>query len=173
MDRVTVDWREHRVSGYARAAMESGGSAESAYFDAPLISHVVDGLWQGGCVQDAKLDDDFDLVVSLYPWERFALGPNTERVEIQAYDSHDGMDWDDLEDAANLVENALQEGKKVLVHCQAGLNRSGLVSARALMKAGYSAQEAIDLLRNSRSPMVLCNQTFVNQLHALQKLSEQ
>jgi protein-tyrosine phosphatase len=59
------------------------------------------------------------------------------------------------------------EKGKTLVHCQAGLNRSGLVAAVALMKLGRTADEAIKLLRDSRSPMVLCNDTFVSQLHQL------
>ena len=35
----------------------------------------------------------------------------------------------------------------MLVHCVQGLNRSGIVIARALMFLGYSAAEAIDLVR--------------------------
>lgn len=167
MENVTVDWREKRVEGYARAAMKPGASVESAYFNAPLISHVEGNLWQGGCYQDARLDDDFVKVVSLYPWERYALGPNTERVEVKMYDSHDGVDLHDLIKASDAVMDGLAKGK-TLVHCQAGLNRSGLVAGYTLMRLGRTAQEAIDLLRKSRSPLVLCNETFVEQLHTLQ-----
>lgn len=160
MDNVTVDWRERRMSGNARAAWERG---QESYFDVPLISHVAGNLWQGGCMQGTKLDDDFVKVVSLYPWEQYALGPNTERVEIKAYDSHEGMDWDDLERAADEVVAGMEKGK-TLVHCQAGLNRSGLVAGRALVKSGMSPEAAISLMRASRSPLVLCNQTFEQQL---------
>ena len=168
MENVTVDWRNRRMSGHARVAMEKG---LPSYFDVPMITHVEGNLWQGGCEQGLKLDDDFVRVVSLYQWERYDLGPNTERIEFQMYDSHDGVDWDDLEKASDLVVEGLAKGK-TLVHCQAGLNRSGLVAGRALMKMGHTAQEAIDLLRKTRSPLVLCNQTFVGQLHELQRRSE-
>jgi protein-tyrosine phosphatase len=48
----------------------------------------------------------------------------------------------------------------VLVHCQAGLNRSGVVVARALMADGMSAVEAVSLIRERRSPACLCNPAF-------------
>jgi protein-tyrosine phosphatase len=50
------------------------------------------------------------------------------------------------------------------VHCQAGLNRSGLITARALMLRGMSATDAIQLLRKRRDPAVLCNAVFANWL---------
>jgi protein-tyrosine phosphatase len=37
-----------------------------------------------------------------------------------------------------------------LVHCVQGLNRSGMVIARALMFMGYSVDESIELVRRSR-----------------------
>jgi protein-tyrosine phosphatase len=46
------------------------------------------------------------------------------------------------------------------VHCQAGLNRSGLVTALALILNGMSPERAIGLLRQKRTPLVLCNGAF-------------
>jgi protein-tyrosine phosphatase len=60
--------------------------------------------------------------------------------------------------AARLVS----QGKKVLVHCQAGLNRSGVVTALALINLGYTPTAAIELMREKRSPLVLCNEAFEN-----------
>ncbi|HEY6679097.1 MAG TPA: dual specificity protein phosphatase family protein [Actinomycetota bacterium] len=51
---------------------------------------------------------------------------------------------------ARLVADLVQGGHRVLVHCVQGLNRSGIVVARALMLLGYSAAEAIDLVRLRR-----------------------
>lgn len=166
---VTVDWNTVRSSGIANVVYQQTGSLEAATFDAPMISHIEGNLWMGGCKGGLRLDDDFVKVVSLYPWEQYDLGPNTKRVEVKMYDSHDGVDFDDLAKAVNSVEWGLENGK-TLVHCQAGLNRSGLVAAYTLMRRGYKAREAIDLLREKRSPLVLCNQTFVEQLHALEKI---
>ena len=165
MEKVTVDWQNHRVEGNAVAALERG---LDSYFSAPLLSHIVDNLWVGGCVQDVRLDDDFVKVVSLYPWEQFALGPETERVEIKMLDSSVGVDWSDLDRAIAEVQMGVERGK-TLVHCQAGLNRSNLVAAGYLMSTGMRAEEAIALLREKRSPLVLCNQTFERQLFEIQE----
>lgn len=56
----------------------------------------------------------------------------------------------------------------VLVHnCQAGFNRSGLVVATALIRSGMTATDAIQLIRQKRSPAALCNQSFENHLLSL------
>lgn len=157
-----ADWQSHPISGYARAAQERG---QPAYFECPLISEILPNLWQGGCVDGVKLPDDFDLVVSLYPWEKYALGPNTERVEIRAYD---GADLPDFYDIAGRIVDEYRQGKKILIHCQAGLNRSGLLAAMVLMRLDYSGSEAIALLRSTRSEMVLCNETFENYILGLE-----
>lgn len=168
MHNAVADWRNHSVTGHARVVMEKGGSVEEAYFDAPLISHVEGNLWQGGCMNGVSLDDDFVKVVSLYPWEKYRLPKGAQRIEVKMYDSREGVDLDDLHRASNEVLMGLEKGK-TLVHCQAGLNRSGLVAAYTLMRKGRTADEAIQLLRDSRSPLVLCNDVFVNQLHTIEK----
>jgi protein-tyrosine phosphatase len=56
--------------------------------------------------------------------------------------------------------NAYKQKGVTLVHCQAGLNRSGLISALALIEEGMKAVDAISLLRAKRSRAVLCNQLF-------------
>jgi protein-tyrosine phosphatase len=52
-----------------------------------------------------------------------------------------------------------------LVRCQAGLNRSALVAALALVHAGQSPQEAVDAIRAGRSLNCLFNRDFVQYLH--------
>jgi protein-tyrosine phosphatase len=156
-----ADWQNHHIEGFALAAMERGWKGD---FSAPLITHMVTvngagELWQGGCINGVVLDSDFDQVVSLYPWEKFKLDVHTERVEITAYDSP-SQDPTVFVSAAKMVSDLVLQGKKVLVHCQAGLNRSGVVCALALINLGYGPQEAIDLMREKRSPMVLCNESF-------------
>ena len=42
-----------------------------------------------------------------------------------------------------------------------GWNRSGLVLALVLLLDGYSADEAIELIREKRSPYALSNSSFV------------
>jgi protein-tyrosine phosphatase len=52
----------------------------------------------------------------------------------------------------------------VLVRGQAGINRSGLVTALVLMLDGYGARDALGLIRERRSPFALCNDAFVDWL---------
>jgi hypothetical protein len=152
-----ADWRTHHIEGYARAAMEAG---KDGHFNAPLISHIEDNLYVGGCIGGVVLEDDWQTVVSLYKWERYTLGPNTERTEVTMYDAGEVPPEWQLHELADVVVAALAQGGKVLVHCQAGLNRSNLIAALALIKMGRTPTEAIDLLRAKRSPVVLCNEAF-------------
>ena len=63
-------------------------------------------------------------------------------------------------DAVARWVNHCRASGPVLVHCWAGLNRSALVTARALMLGGMTADEAIRLVRERRSPQCLSNKTF-------------
>ena len=62
---------------------------------------------------------------------------------------------------AGLTAEAVEAGRKVLVRCQAGLNRSSLVAALAMIRMGYQPQQAIDLIREKREPFCFFNQNFV------------
>lgn len=165
MENVTIDWTTQRMRGHVK-----GFGPTDGYMDIPLISPVDEGLnlWQGGCKQDVPLNGEFQTIVSLYPWERYDRGDGANLYEFRMHDSSDGVLEEDLFKASDAVLKALSRGDKVLVHCQAGLNRSGLVTAFSLMRLGWPAQKAIDHLRNQRSHMVLCNKTFVEQLHDLE-----
>jgi protein-tyrosine phosphatase len=63
-------------------------------------------------------------------------------------------DEDDVDpkvrDVAAFVASLIGSGRGVLVHCTEGLNRSGVVIARALMEMGGSAPEPIELVRRGR-----------------------
>ena len=68
---------------------------------------------------------------------------------------------------ADWVYGEWKSGKKVLVRCQMGWNRSGIITALALIKDGYKPKDAIDLIRARRSPHALCNEDFVRYLERL------
>jgi Dual specificity phosphatase, catalytic domain len=84
------------------------------------------------------------------------------------------MDDDDRVDPqvpqlATFIASLVSSGRRVLVHCTEGLNRSGVVVARALMEMGRTADEAIELVRRQRGPSVdgfpaLGNEAFVEWL---------
>ena len=69
-----------------------------------------------------------------------------------------------LRSLADLVDDLRADGKRVLIHCAAGINRSGLLSAAALIRGGHDADEAIALVREARTG-ALNNVNFVELLH--------
>lgn len=153
---VQADFETHYIEGYARAALERGMNGE---FKAPLISHIDGNLYMGGCIDGVVLPDDFYRVFSLYPWEKYTLGPDTNYVELTLYDSAQMPDVTIIDGMADQIIQSLLRGK-TLVHCQAGLNRSGLLCAIVLMKLGKTPVKALALLRKKRHQVVLCNETF-------------
>lgn len=155
-EKLTADFESHHIEGWA----VHGG----AHFSVPLVSHIVDNLWTGGCIGGVRLGDDFTTVVSLYPWEQYAIGRDTDRVEIRMYDAGETPAPESLLEAVACVLIGLDDGK-TLVHCQAGLNRSGLVAALTLMALGMTPDEAVELLREKRCDAVLCNPAFARWLH--------
>jgi Dual specificity phosphatase, catalytic domain len=127
-------------------------------FGIPLFSHIEGNLWMGGCpVRSAP--EEFKYIVSLYPWEPYTLAEFQIRTEARLQDVLTIPDEEQLYSLARCV-NAYKRQGVTLVHCQAGLNRSGVISALALIEEGMNAVDAISLLRTKRSPAVLCNQTF-------------
>lgn len=68
----------------------------------------------------------------------------------------------EIRQLADWLHSEWKSGKRVAGKCQAGWNRSSLVVALVLLKEGYSAHGAINLIREKRSPNALCNQSFVS-----------
>lgn len=136
-------------------------------FDVPFMTKIADNLWQGGCQSGLILPSHINYLMSLYVWERYTINHKTRgEMYIRMYDDPNQA-TDQIEDLAIQV-NKWREKGQVLVHCQAGLNRSSLVVARALMLEGMTADEAITLIREKRSPACLCNDGFENYLRGLE-----
>ena len=134
-------------------------------FSVPYISEIADNLWQGGCTNGLVLPDTFRHLVSLYPWESYSLRHElASALVVTMHDSAD-QDMDKVPVIAAWV-NACRKSGPVLVHCQAGLNRSSAVVALALMLEGTPAEVAIKTVRQKRSPACLCNPAFEEWLLA-------
>src|SRR6266536_1401536 len=73
-------------------------------------------------------------------------------------------DSTDLRIAASFLNDLRAAGKTVFIHCRLGLNRSALLTGLVLIDEGYRATDAIELMRNLRSPYVLENKTFERYL---------
>ncbi|WP_345660262.1 protein-tyrosine phosphatase family protein [Streptomyces venetus] len=138
-------------------------------------SEVVPGLWMGGHeyaatvgrLQFAVVRDEFDLVQTLLRLPGHGPDPG---VAHHVWPIPDGpLDGTQLAGVIRLAEaacEALDQGRRVLVRCYHGYNRSGLVVAHALMRQGRSADAAIRLIRDRRSPWALHNDLFVDYLRA-------
>lgn len=165
---------EARVYGWAKCLYDAGRDPN---IDLPALSQITqrgeDGygeLWVGGAgvwpQVPFQLPDDFDYVLQLTKREHFDIDPITMRdVVIMADTAEQGFSDVDLL-ADNLVSH-LSVGHTVLVHCQVGMNRSGLIAAATLVKLGYAPDLAIQLLRDLRDPVVLCNPSFEAYIRGL------
>jgi protein-tyrosine phosphatase len=110
----------------------------------------------------------FTRILNLYQWGEYKVPEGTEMVVEEMYDQYGEVDVEQLERLVALVQGWLKGGHRVLVHCQAGLNRSSLVVARVLMvEYGMSAGQAINYIRDNRSPTCLCNKDFEEYLWRL------
>ncbi len=77
-----------------------------------------------------------------------------------------------MADFANLVQGilaAVATGQTVVIHCRAGLGRSGLVVVACLVKLGYLPPEALAIVRLARPGTVetLEQESYLQQFAAL------
>jgi protein-tyrosine phosphatase len=111
-----------------------------------------------------RTDLPFDAIVTMYAWAR----PADWKVQEFRYGVPDAsitdIDLDRLRQAVNFGYDRWKQGDRVLVRCQAGLNRSGLVLALILIKDGLNPAEAIARIRNNRGDDALFNRDFHNWL---------
>lgn len=156
-DPITIDMDTDPRSCRFRGRTRHGNRD----FDVPYISQVTATLWMGGVDCGLELPDFIEHLVSLYQQEHY---DSTDRLH-----SHLRVAMRDaLTESLTQVDaiagwiNVSRAAGPTLVHCQAGLNRSAVVTARALMLGPeqMTARQAIDLLRTARSPAVLCNEAF-------------
>jgi protein tyrosine phosphatase len=135
----------------------------------PLWSQVLPGLWQGG-THDLDVEKqlkvpmittkEFDTVITMYAYAN-PVDWFVKEFRYGVWDSDiNKMDITELYDIVRLAHSDWKRGKKVLIRCQAGWNRSGLITALVLIREGMDAREAIDLIRKTRSDQALCNRSF-------------
>lgn len=128
-------------------------------------NEIADGLYQGGSHR-TPYREEFDAVFTLY---RSAPAPEDGIRHKQWNIPDSGLpDLDELDAAVAWVRAQWLLDRRVLVRCQAGLNRSGLVVARVLIDSGAEPAETIRLIRKRRSPFALCNNNFEAYLRSLE-----
>ena len=143
-----------------------------------LFNEILPNLFMGGTLdsktidcaqplQEFRSERDFDCIVTLYAWaapanwgvEERRLGfPDAQIIEEYLEPIHEMAAW---------AHSRWKSGKKVLIRCQAGLNRSGLLTALVLLQEGHSPTQAIELIREKRSEWALCNSDYVTYIESL------
>lgn len=109
-------------------------------------------------------DPSWDYVVSAYieGYSEKTL-PQCDMRLVLFDDTEEGLDEDTWRRVGSAVDEAVaryKQNQKILVRCQAGYNRSGMLMCLILMRLGYTADEAIELARECRGKDVLINKSF-------------
>jgi hypothetical protein len=141
------------------------------HYPMALFSEILPNLFQGGTDDNdvihiahsnyqRRSDMPFDSIVTMYAWAK----PADWSVQELRYGIPDNLisdiDLNRLRKAVDFAHQQWKSGDRVLIRCQAGLNRSGLVTALVLIKEGYNPDQAIDLIRAQRGEHALCNSQF-------------
>ena len=137
-----------------------------------LYNEILPGLFMGGTADNDVIDvakplrnlneiQEFDSVVTCYSWAQ----PMSWYVHENRFGFADGpMDevtFLKIRELAEWLQSEWKSGRKCLSRCAAGWNRSGIILALVLMREGYTADQAIVLIREKRSPNALNNIDFV------------
>lgn len=151
-----------------------------------LWSEVAPGLFVGGTADDdvigqavnwdrsankpANADpvitlDEFDAVVTMYAYAR-PVDWHVEELRWGIMDGPGAIDKETLNETVDWAWRRWRQNKRVLIRCQAGLNRSSLIAALVLVKNGMLPQQAIDTIRRNRAARALFNDEFVRVIHA-------
>ncbi|MCY3411131.1 MAG: isochorismatase family protein [Candidatus Heimdallarchaeota archaeon] len=72
---------------------------------------------------------------------------------------------EDMQYVINWLDANLEDGGNILIHCVGGLGRSGLVAACYLVSKGLSAEKAINVIRDSRSPRAVESKIQERMVH--------
>jgi hypothetical protein len=111
--------------------------------------------------------DGIDLVCTFHKYSTPVIG---ETIELRYFFEDDwnyglkAESFAKIDEIASYAHTQWRAGKTVLLRCQGGRNRSGLVMGVLLLHAGYSADDAIALMRERRHESVLFNEHFVASL---------
>jgi hypothetical protein len=143
--------------------------------DITLWSEILPNLWQGGTGDEDRIGDKhyqfdrglvsikkrhFDSVYTFYGHAN-PVDWLVKEFRYGFFDNHDtNFDMELLKRIVVAAHDDWKRGERVLIRCQAGLNRSGLICALVLIRDGYEPADAITLMREKRHEQVLFNPNF-------------
>jgi len=144
------------------------------------VDNIWGTLWQGACPPGGNVlkDNGFDVLVlaaadhqvsSMYHGIQVICAPGDDDPRLHRFEKFLPT-WIA---AAHEVADLVRAGKKVLVTCMAGLNRSGFIVALAVhYLTGWPGSKCLAYVRSQRQ-MSLCNGTFARYIHDNLKSTDQ
>lgn len=133
-------------------------------------SEVIARLWQGGKPKPGEYA--FDLIVladmEYQPPGSAFPGSQLARVMLNDFRPATPMEYAAAVAAAEVAADWYRRGKRILITCGAGLNRSGLVTGLTMRYLGFTADDAIALIRRARGPNAIKNSNFVAFIRSFQ-----
>lgn len=146
-----------------------GTPLDNYYESDPLYTEILPGLFLGGTANSdtiftpahgRKAFDDlsFQSVITMF-YAANPVGFNSHEVRYHIVDGPlDNVDMIRLGEIVLWGHSRWREKNDILlVRCQAGINRSSLILSLLLIKEGYSAAAAIELIRSKRFSYCLSN----------------
>jgi len=160
---------------YRKATVLSGpGDHVLLEANPATASRVLGELWVGSAppigARTARIFDCLILAAAEYQPDPGCFG-GMDVHGLSLYDDGEPMSTAEMAAsvrAAGKVVAWLSRGKRVLVTCHMGLNRSGLVAALAMCcgPGRVSVEDSIAAMRKARGPRALSNRQFVAFLKA-------
>ena len=92
------------------------------------------------------LVEDWELDYDLETWNKFDV-----RVKHLPIPDFGAPSLDELQGLINWIKKETEDENAVLVHCVAGIGRSGMVAAAYLISKGFDVDEAIQHVRARRN----------------------
>ena len=141
----------------------------------PLYSEIMPGLWQGGTDDEDTVDrpgrlpvisqrKEFDAVVTLDAYAK-PMGWYVKEYRFCFPDAQlDSEHLDEIERIADWAFIEWKAGLNTLIRCQAGLNRSSLITGLVLLRDRMKADEVIKTIRKNRGVFALSNESYFNYL---------
>lgn len=142
---------------------------------APAFSKITEGLYMGSKRAIDPKQPLFTIYVSMareIPPPKSVLG-----VFESMWVKMDDVDWDFRNDpetmqvlleTSSTIATLIKQGHRVVVFCNMGMNRSGLMVAMVLMQLGWSYKKALRKIKQ-RHRCTLGNRSFREALKYLEK----
>jgi hypothetical protein len=151
---------------------DSGGPVDplAAFFE-PVCLDQGQRLWLAAAVPDwhhTVQRYGFDMVIDLEGGLDHGIPTTPGRILYVYCPIYDEAlpDLERVHGVARLGASMVGAGRKVLSHCEMGLNRSALMAGLILVHRGMSGAEAIELIKNRR-PGAFNNDRFEQYLASL------